>query len=59
MYIYMCVCAYIYIHIKDVTGHPLVVQWVKDLALLRLWHRSQLAWVLNFHMPQVQQKKKK
>ena len=39
-------------------------QWVKDLALLQLWRRSQLrlrfnSWPKNFHMLQVMQKKKK
>ena len=41
-----------------------MVQWVKDLALLPLWLRSQLwhgldLWPGNFHMPQVWQEKKK
>ena len=39
-----------------------MVQWIKDLALLQLWHRLQLwcgfdPWPWNFHMPQVQPKK--
>ena len=38
--------------------------WVKDLALLHLWHRSQLLlrfapWPRNFHMPQGSQKRRK
>ena len=41
-----------------------MVQWVKDPALLPLWHRLQLQcgfslWLGNFHIPWVQQKKKK
>ena len=40
------------------------VQWLKDLALPRLWHRSELQlgfdpWPRNLHMPQVCPKKKK
>ena len=43
---------------------PSPVGWVKDPALLQLWHRSQLwfrfdPWPRNFHMPQLWQKKKK
>ena len=39
-------------------------QWVKDLALLQLWHRLQLwprfdPWPRNFHMTQVQLQKEK
>ena len=42
--------------------HPL--QWVKDLALLQLWHRSKLQlrfihWPRNFHMLWVQLKTSK
>ena len=41
---------------------PTVVQWVKDLVLLQLWHRLQLQlefdpWPGNFHMLQVWPKK--
>ena len=44
-------------------GVPTVVQWVKDLAFLQLWHRSQLwlrfaPWPGNFHMLWVQPKNK-
>ena len=39
-------------------------QWVKDPALLQLWHRSQLQlrfdpWPSNFHIALLQPKKKK
>ena len=45
-------------------GVPAVAQWVKDLALSRLWRRSQLQFRFdpssgNFHMPQVQPPQKK
>lgn len=41
-----------------------LVQWVKDLVLLQLWHILQLQlrfdpWPRHFHMPQVQPKGKK
>ena len=41
-----------------------MAQWVKDLALLQLWHKLQLwfrfsPWPRNFHMPWVQPLKKK
>ena len=42
-----------------------LAQWIKDLVLLQLWHRSQLwlrfnPWPRNFHMlPVPSQKKKK
>jgi len=41
-----------------------VAQWVKDMVLLQVWHRLQLwlgsdAWLGNFHMSLVWQKKKK
>ena len=44
-------------------GVPTVTQWVKDLALLQLWHRLQLQlgfhlWTGNLHMPRVPKKKK-
>ena len=43
---------------------PGPAQWVKDLTLLQLWHRSQLQfvfcpWPRNSHMPWVQPEKKK
>ena len=43
---------------------PSLVQWVKDLALPQLCHRSELLhgfdpWLGNFHKLQVQSKKKK
>ena len=43
---------------------PSPAQWVKDPALLQLWHRSQLwleinPWPGNFHMLWEQPKKKK
>ena len=45
-------------------GVTTVAQWVKDLALLQLQHRSQLwlgfdPWPGNFHIPQVWLKKRK
>ena len=45
-------------------GVPIVAQWVKDPALLQLWHRSQLwlgfnPWPGNLHMSQVWLLKKK
>ena len=51
-------------HDKKDLAVPTVVQWVKGLALPQLWHRLQL-WLRfdplpeNFHMLQVEQKKKK
>ena len=44
--------------------NPGPAQWVKNPALLQLWHRSQLQpksnpWSGNFHVPQVWLKKKK
>lgn len=41
-----------------------MARWVKDPVLMQLWHRSHLQlgffpWFGNFHMLQVQQKKKK
>ena len=41
-----------------------VVQWVKDPALIQLWHRLKLwlgfdSWSRNIHMPQVRPNKKK
>ena len=46
-----------------ISGVPAVAQCIKDLALLWLWWRSYLwlrfnPWPGNFHMPQVQVKKK-
>ena len=43
---------------------PTVAQWLKDLALLQLWCRSQQQlgfdpWLRNFHMPRVRLKEKK
>ena len=43
---------------------PSPAQWVKDLALLQLWHKSQMwlrfdPWPRNFHMLQVLLKKEK
>ena len=43
---------------------PGSVEWVKDPALLQLWHRLQLQlrfdpWPKNFHMLQVQLEKEK
>ena len=40
-----------------------LAQWVKDLVLVQLWHRSQLwlgfnPWPANFHMLQVRLEKK-
>ena len=40
-----------------------MAEWVKDLELLQLWHRSKLwlgfdPWPRNFHVPWVQPKKK-
>ena len=49
---------------KGTCGVPTVAQWVKDPALLQLWHRSKL-WLGfdpspgNFHMFQGQPKKVK
>ena len=45
-------------------GVPVVVQWVKDLVLLQLWHRLQLQpgfdpWPGNFMLQMWQKKKKK
>ena len=39
-------------------------QWIKDPALLQLWHKSQLQlgfdpWPGNFHMPRIRLGKKK
>ena len=41
-----------------------LVQWIKNLELLQLWHRSHLwlgfdPWPRNFHVPRRQLKKKK
>ena len=49
---------------KMTIGVPTVVQQVKVLALLQLWHRLQLwlgfsPWPKNFHRPWVQPKEKK
>ena len=49
--------------LEKLLGVPTVVQWVKDLALPQLWHRSQLwirfdPWLRNFRMSWVRQKKK-
>ena len=43
---------------------PRPAQWVKDPVLPQLWQRSQMQlrfdpWPRNFHIPQVQPKKKK
>ena len=45
-------------------GVPVVGQWVKDPALLQMWHRSPLwfvfdPWPGNFHVPQLWPKNKK
>lgn len=44
--------------------NPSQAQWIKDLVLLQLWHRLQLQLGFNpqpgnFHVPQVQPRKKK
>ena len=44
-------------------GSSHIVQRIKYLALLQLWHRMQLwhefdLWLRNFHMPEAQPKKK-
>ena len=49
---------------KVKTNIKFLLQWVKDLALPQLWHRSQLQlrfnpWPRNFHMQWKQKKKKK
>ena len=44
--------------IQSHSGVLAMAQWVKDLALLKLWHRLQLRlrfdpWHRNFHTPHV------
>ena len=48
---------------KGQKGSSLVVQQVKDMVLLELWHRLQLRckfnpWPSNFHMPWTWTKKR-
>ena len=50
--------------IKAFHGVPTVAQWVKDTALLQLWHKLQFwlrfnPWSGNFHVPQGQLKRGK
>ena len=52
------------LHWKGIRGFPPVMQWVKDLALLQLWCRSQLqlgfhSWPGNFTCRECSPKKKK
>ena len=41
---YVCTCIHtphlLYPEIKKIDGVPTVVQWVKDLVLPQLWHKS-------------------